>query len=267
MKHSAISDGSATVFSAEGEVTATAAFEHVYAVPDGATHAVVMMEAPTGDAGLDVRLEPLAIDARDELSRLARVKLRFLALAEGTEELALRITSAGKAAVRVTVAFFKREAGALRKNFSCKTCKQLCKLALSAMLAHLGVPYLDAQAVTDLPGIAPIDNSPEAAQALRALADEFGITAEELQAPIPVQTGAPVPVTQACIDMLDAPSEAPAWVGELFDLVHPKAMAAVRVALEIADGYIDATDRIYTFACESIGMCKPAGDTPRAGAA
>ena len=99
MKHSAISDGSATVFSAEGEVTATAAFEHVYAVPDGATHAVVMMEAATGDAGLDVRLEPLAIDARDELSRLARVKLRFLALAEGTEELALRITSAGKAAV------------------------------------------------------------------------------------------------------------------------------------------------------------------------
>ena len=179
----------------------------------------------------------------------------------------VRITSAGKAAVRVTVAFFKREAGALRKNFSCKTCKQLCKLALSAVLAHLGVPYLDAQAVTDLPGIAPIDNSPEAAQALRALADEFGITAEELQAPIPVQTGAPVPVTQACIDMLDTPSEAPAWVGELFDLVHPKAMAAVRVALEIVDGYIDATDRIYTFACESIGMCKPAGDTPRAGAA
>ncbi|MCZ4314331.1 hypothetical protein O4H66_13045 [Comamonadaceae bacterium G21597-S1] len=267
MKHSAISDGSATVFNADGEATASAAFEHVYAVPEGATHAVVMMEAPTGDADLDVRLEPLSIEARDELSRLARVKLRFLALAQGTEELAIRIISAGKAAVRVTVAFFKREAGALRKNFSCKTCKQLCKLALSAVLAHLGVPYLDAEAATDLPGIAPIDDSPEAATALRALAAEMDLTPEDLQAPIPVQTGEPVPVTQACIDLLDTPAEAPEWIRVLFDFVHPKAMAAVRVALEIVDGYIDATDRIYTFACESIGMCKPASGKPSAGAA
>ena len=267
MKHSATSDGSATVFNAEGEVTAKASFEHTYAVPDGATHAVVMMEAATGDADLDVQLEPLSIAARDELSRLARVKLRFLSLAQGAEELAIRITSASKAAFRVTVAFFKREAGALRKNFSCKTCKQLCKLALSAVLAHLGVPYLDAEAATDLPGIAPIDSSPEAAKALRALADEMGIAPEDLQAPIPVQTGEPVPVTQACIDMLDKPSEAPEWVRELFDLVHPKAMAAVRIAVEIVDGYIDATDRIYTHACESIGMCKPKVDIPDAGAA
>jgi len=257
MRQSVSSDGPVTVFTAEGEIAEAKPFETELTVPEGATHATILLEDLTGESSLSVQLGPLSAEAREELSKLRAVKLRFLRLAENAESVTIKVATAARAYLRVTVAFFKREALALQKNFACKTCKQLCKLALSAMLASLGVPYLGAEATAELPGPAPLDSSPEAIAAHRALAAELGLTPEELEAPVPLQIDPRVSVGQACQDILTNPSQSPQWIQDLFALIHPKAIAAVRFGLGLVDGYIDATDRIYTAACEFMGMCKP----------
>lgn len=80
-----------------------------------------------------------------------------------------------------------------------------------------------------------------------------GVTGD---ATVPVQVGEPVAVGDQCRAWLEEPGTAPAWVQEMFDLIHPRAIAAVRGALTAVDWVFDATDRLYTAACEEIGMCK-----------
>lgn len=215
MKQSVVTEPGATVIVTEGEISSNQPYELDIAVPEGATHALMLIERLAGGGHIQVNLSGLTANQLGELSALEQVRMRFLRMASNTQNIALRVSTAAKGLFRVTVAFVKRETASMRKNFKCRTCKQLCRLAISAMLAHLGIPYLDAGAAVD----------------------------------------APVPVGDGCRAMLEHPAKAPPWLREMFDLIDVKAMAAVRGALEVVDGLFDATDRLYTLTCQHLHMC------------
>lgn len=256
MKQKISSEPSVTIVLAEGEVAKGKAYETEIDRPDGATHAIVLVESLSGaaEATVEVSTETDTDEQREELSRFKRVQLRFIQLASSAESVVLRVTSKSKAMVRVTIAFFKREAASLKRNFSCRACKQLCRLAVSALLAHLGIPYLDAEATIDMPGVKVPDETTGAPAKWSSISDLLKSTQND--STVPVLVGNPVSLDSECRNILERPDTAPSWVRDMFDLVDPKAIAAVRVALEAVDWVFDATDRLYTSACESIGMCK-----------
>ena len=255
MKQEFLAEPSVTIMVAKGDIPKSRPYETEIQVPEGATHAIVLAERLSGSGSITVSLEGLTTEEREELSRLRKVQLRFIRLASNTESLAVKVATSAKALVRVTVAFVKRETASLRKNFSCRACKQLCRLAISALLAHLGIPYLDAEATIDMPDVLPPNESTHPQGGWKSVGDL--LKSSEGNSTVPVQVGEPVSVGDKCRAWLGEPSTAPSWVREMFDLIHPQAIAAVRGALELVDWVFDATDRLYTAACEKIGMCKP----------
>lgn len=254
MKQSVLPEPSATIVVNEGEIHPDQPFETEIAVPEGATHALVLVERLSGGRQVEVDLSGLTADELGELSRLEQVRARFLRVASNTETIAIRVASSAKAAYRVTVAFLRREVTAARKNFSCRACKQLCRLAVSTLLAHLGIPYLDAEATVDMPEVLPPD--PATAPRPPFHPGNDPLKRQLGDSTVPVQVGQPVPVGPACRALLEQPEGAPAWVREMFELIDPKAIAAVRFALGLVDWVFDATDRFYTAVCERLGMCR-----------
>lgn len=254
MKQSVLPEPSATIVVNEGEISPDQPFETEIAVPEGATHAIVLVERLSGGRAVKMDLSGLTADELGELSQLEQVRLRFLRVASNTESIAIRVASSARAAYRVTVAFLTREVKAARKNFSCRACKQLCRLAVSALLAHLGIPYLDAEATLDMPEVLPPDETTAPRAPLRSVEDL--IKSVQGDSTVPLQFGEPVPVGADCRALLEDPSKAPGWLSEMFELIDPQAIAAVRAALGAVDWVFDATDRLYTAVCERLGMCR-----------
>ncbi len=254
MKQTILPEQSALVILAEGNITKDQPFETEFAPPDAATHAVVLVETLSGSTKLSVMTQSLSGEEKEELSKYKKVRLRFIRLPANAKTLALKVTSEASAIVRVTVAFVKREAEATRKKFSCRVCKQLCRLAVSALLAHFGVPYLDADVSGDLPLVNPPNTT---------TGGGFPIDADSLKdilspdKTVPVRFAQKVSVTEFCQDFLAQPDSGPGWLKELFDMVDPKLVAGVRFSLKAVEWVFDATDRIYTTTCEFVGMCKP----------
>lgn len=254
MKQSFQGEHSTQFVVTEGEVTKEQPFDAEHVVPDSATHAVILVETLSGSTTFYFSGDSLSNDlVREELSKYRKVCLRFIRVTENLKTIALSITTATKASVRITIAFIKREAKNLRKNFSCRLCKQLCRLAVSAMLAHFSVPYLDAEASVDMPGINPPDMT------TGGKGPFFDDPLKNILNPttkVPVHVGEPVDVNDLCKSFLDKPDSGPSWLKDLFDSIDPKAIAGIRAALEVVEWLFDAKDRLYTSACEFIGMCK-----------
>lgn len=253
MKQSFLGEHSTQIVVTEGEVIKGQPFEAEYVAPDSATHAVILVETLSGSTRLSFSAPSLSNDIREERSQYKKVCLRLIQVAENFKSIALSITAATKASVRITIAFIKREATNLRKSFSCRLCKQLCRLAVSAMLAYFGIPYLDAEASVDMPGI----NPPEMTTGGKG--PFFDDPLKNILNPdvkVPVQVGGPVEVNDSCKSFLAKPDSGPTWLKDLFESIDPKAIAGVHAALEVAEWMFDATDRLYTSACKSIGMCK-----------
>jgi hypothetical protein len=253
MKQNITSEPAVTIVEAEGDISPDRDYETEIAVPEGATHALVLVERLSGGRKVKVDLSGLTADELGELSNLEQVRARFLRLASSTESIAIRVSSSAKALYRVTVAFVKREVTSARKNFSCRACKQLCRLAVSVMLAHLGIPYLDAEATVEMPEILPPDETTAPRPPFRSTDDLF--RSLEGKSTVPVQVGQPVPLGAECRAMLEDPASAPAWVRELFELIDPKAMKMLRAVLDVLNWVSDASDRIYTALCGRLGMC------------
>jgi hypothetical protein len=253
MKQTSLSEPRAQVFVADGEVTKNQPFEAEFVASSKANRAVVLVETLTGDSSVSVNLGSLSAEELEELSRFKQVHLRFMRLAGNARTLSLKITSTTKALVRVTVAFLKSEVAKTRKAFSCRMCKQLCRLAVSALLAHFGIPYLDAEATADLPAINPPNETtggiPVGTNPLKGVLSPDGT--------VPVDVGNPVPVGEQCKAFLGKPDTGPTWLKDLFDAVDPKMIAGVRFVLEVVEWVFDAPDRIYGSACQFVGMCKP----------
>lgn len=255
MKQSFVTEPSVTIVEAEGDISEEHPHAAEFDVPKGSTHAVVLVEHLAGPGKVTLRLDALTSEEREELSRLEQVRLRFVRLAGNAQTLSLQVASTARVLVRVTVAFVKREATSLRKNFSCRACKQLCRMAISALLAHLGIPYLGAEAAVDMPDVAPPNETSGMGRPLTSLDDLLKRT--QGAATVPVEVGAPVPLGAECRALLEQPETAPAWLREMFDLIDPQAFAAVRGVLKVLDWVFDAPDRIYTAVCTRLRMCQP----------
>jgi hypothetical protein len=254
MQHSIVSEGSAQVVIAEGDVTKNQPFEAEYAVPEAATGAVVLVETLHGRP-VTLNLELLGAEQREELSNFKRVRLRFIRVSENVKSLAVKVKSASESVVRITVAFVKHEAAEIRKKFSCRLCKQLCGLAVSALLAHFGVPYLEAGDWIDMPSVPPPDQTTggNVSFGTNPLKNRL-----DPDSTVPVQIEKPVPINVQCKEFLAQPDSGPGWLKELFDAVDLNAIGAVRFALETAEWIFDAKGRLFTTVCEKLGMCQRA---------
>ncbi len=248
MKQRFVTEPSVTIVEAEGDISEGQADEAEYTVPEGSTHAIVLVERLAGEGRVTVRLDALTTEEREELSRLEQVRLRFVRLASNAQTIGLKVSSSAKALVRVTVAFVRREATTLRKNFSCRACKQLCRVAISALLAHLGIPYLGIEASAGPPEVAPPHESTGPWPPISSPEDVHTHTLGQ---------GAAVPLSVECRAWLEQPQTAPGWIREMFDLIDPKAMAAVHGVLNALGWMFEGPDRIYTAVCLRLGMCKP----------
>jgi len=110
-------------------------------IPEGYGTGVVLVESQ--NAGSTLTVEGIA---NEELSKYGRVKLRVGRLATNAKSIVLRINSEVATQIHVTVAFMKAKAAQVWQKMPCIVCKEVCRLLVSALLAHLGIPYLDANA-------------------------------------------------------------------------------------------------------------------------
>jgi hypothetical protein len=103
----------------------------------------------------------------------------------------------------------------------CKACKVVCRLGVSAILAHFGVPYLVGGASDQ--GSVGVSGAGEACRNF----------------------------------LIDYPTPAdPGPLAPLLEKLGTKFVAAIGTAFAAVGWVFDVTDRLYTKACEILGCCK-----------
>lgn len=176
-------------------------------------YVVVLIEKLRGVVKTEVQRGNLAAKQMRD-----RVELYILHAASDFRQLNLRISSDVGAAFRVTIGFFRAKIEEAKKDFPCKLCKAGCRLILSVILAHVGIPYLDLGGVGE-------------AIALGDHADQIGdILSDPLQAGNDLVT--------AFLQQND--------IGLLL---------ALREALKVVEWVLDAEEKVFTATCERVGCC------------
>ncbi|MGF6254283.1 hypothetical protein [Ensifer sp. LBL] len=148
-----------------------------------------------------------------------RVELYILRAGPAIESFKLSIKSHAGSAFRATVGFFKKAFHEAKEEFSCKLCKALCKLVVSALLANLGIPYFD----------------PENAAAAINLSEHQDLIATALTDP-----------SHALNPLL----------AEVMGKIEGPLLETIRDVLAVANWWLDVTDRLYGRACAMVGCCQ-----------
>jgi len=114
-------------------------YQHEWDLEPGEYESVAaMIEILNGDAQIEFQGPP-----GPDLSKLKQVRLYAGRLTKNIRKVAVRIRAATATTLRVTVAFLKKEAREGWKRISCKACKTLIRLCISALLTSTGLPPLD----------------------------------------------------------------------------------------------------------------------------
>lgn len=153
IKHNQIHEESMDILEVQGDNRASAEpldYETEIEVPNDAEHAVVLFETIRGD----VNYEYDGIHG-DNLSRTedGRVRLFIFRVRNDARVIRLRISAAAGSRFRASVAFFKRAIREGIERLPCKSCKLLCRILISSMLAHLGIPFIEPQDAVSMPGV------------------------------------------------------------------------------------------------------------------
>src|SRR5438874_637160 len=141
MKHRTTKNDAIHLHHIEADVEEGQEFVQKIEIPEGYETGAVLVESQNTKSTLTV--EGIA---NEELSRYNRVKLRVSRFTANAKIIVLRVKSEVATQIRVTVAFMKAKGAAAWKKLPCLVCKEVCRLLVSALLAHLGIPYLDVNA-------------------------------------------------------------------------------------------------------------------------
>lgn len=226
----------------EGEGEGANDYSAEFDVPNDAEHVVVLLETIRGE--VDFNAEGAG---GENLSASSRVRLFVRRLGQEGQRVAIRLTSKVQSKFRVTVAFFRTAISKALDELPCKTCKLACKILVSAILASVGVPYVDALDTIDMPGVdlppeAPGMSSTPGPETVSVMASEVSLKefAADLdgigQTPIDGRLGS-------------------GPIGDLLSSVDSRFLTAIRAAFDAANWFFDATDKIYTKACQQVGCC------------
>ncbi|MBM3091631.1 hypothetical protein GFB56_12490 [Ensifer sp. T173] len=220
LTHTIIREDALEIHEIEGEGDVD--FVHDFSISEDNGFIVVLIEKIRGAVYSNLRDqgENLARDARE------KVELYLYRPSKKLWSLSLRIKAKGDSAFRATVGFFKRTIENANKDLTCKACKAVCKLLVSTILASIGIPYLDGA---------------EAADAV-----DQAVSLKEYRTGIEALADNPV-----------APDHRASSIGELMARIDPSLLKGIRFALDAMNWYLDATDKIYTFACAQVGCCQP----------
>jgi hypothetical protein len=191
-------------------------YEHEFDFDENPEFVAVMVEILSGH--LDA---PPTDFLGENVSKYDSVKLYLGRLADGARHFAVRLKSKGKSLVRLTIASFKKKVEDLPKYLPCKLCKRVCRFAVCAILASFGVPYLGV-------GVLPLHLGVSGGSGVACkhfLMNSFATMANHGQ------------------------------LGVLLDRLGPHFLLAIRDAFVFVDWVFDATDSLYTKACQFLGCC------------
>lgn len=249
MKQKTLADAASQIHVIEADLQQGQSLENSFDIPEGADRAVILVEDLSGSTQLEI-----SGSAPEELSRYQRVKIRLRQLAQDTESLTVQVTAKVTASVRLCIAFVRKRLKTTVSKMPCKLCKELCRLAVSALLAHFGIPYLDAEETQLMDGVQLPEQYPGGSLPTEPIdLDKLGVD-DSWQ--IEVQTGDPVPINADCQRFLEDPASGPDWLRDLFERIDPTAIAAVRATLKGLAWLFDVSDKIYTQICTVLELCE-----------
>jgi len=215
--------------------------EYEVEVAEGFDWVVITAEAQQGQFSVSVD----GVDA-EQVSEYRNVRTFLGRIVQGTKKIAIRISIGTAKGVKLTVALLKRIFKDAIDQLPCKACKSLMRMVVSAVLAHLGVPYFDAEETVKMPGID-----------LDAL--ETGKDYLSHDDPIDVVMGEPIEIGEAPKAWFygaDAGDAGP--LAAFFNDVDPRILKVVRGALDAMNWLLDSVAKVYTRACEMLACCNPA---------
>lgn len=223
-------------------------FQHELEVDDTVTAASILVETVSGKTEVNVEGGSL-----EQLSNYKRVKLFAGRIAKNARTISLKISSKVKSVVRVTITTMSNLISKAVDELPCKVCKEVCKLAISAVLAHIGVPYLEVGKIFEMPGISPPDQTLSGPFFPSSSVKDIGADPTTI---IPVDFGKPINL-ESHMNQIDG---ALGPEGVLSKLVLPnipqELFLAIRSTLQAVNWIFDATDKIYTGACKIVRCCK-----------
>lgn len=215
-------------------------FEYEVEVGEGFDRAIIVAGAEEGEIEISVD----GIEG-NQVSEYLKAKVFLGKIITGTKRLVVRISARGARNLQISIAMIKESFKNSIDQLPCRACKTFAKLAVSSVLAHLGVPYFDATKTVDMPGVelpSPIPGG-------------SAIPSDET---IPVLIGKPIELHEQTKQWFEnAVENSEGQLAEYFNEIDPSILSTIRIVFESINWLYDGVDKIYTKVCELLRCCRP----------